>query len=252
MTKTPEPHRDRLSSLMAHFALTVSPAPAGQGNLLVTAGPDGTADRALLCLRGKALQPDAALPVFSARVDWGGEANPLAATLPDPIRFDLHQDAESAALIKVLRAELDSPRCGGPSVVARLTEVLIVRMLRDCIASGSTTPGLLAGLADPRLSRAIVAIHDRPEKTWLNEDLAALAGLSLSRFADLFTVAMGETPGAYARRWRLLLARQDLARGHRVDRVAHRYGYGSAEGFSRAYRQHFGTAPIAERKRISA
>ncbi|PTX50936.1 transcriptional regulator, AraC family [Gemmobacter caeni] len=252
MTETPETCPDRLSSLMARFTLSVSPAPVGTGNLIVLATQDGTADHALLCLRGKALHSGERAPLLSARVDWGGVANPLASALPDPVRVDLRQDAEGATLIRLLQAEITGPRCGSASVIARLTEVLIVRMLRDCIASGSATPGLLAGLADPRLSRAIVAIHDQPEKTWLNDDLAVIAGLSLSRFADLFTVTMGETPGAYARRWRLLLARQDLARGQRVERVAHRYGYGSAEGFSRAYRQHFGTAPIAERKRHSA
>jgi hypothetical protein len=93
MTETPETRPDRLSSLMARFTLSVSPAPVGTGNLIVLATQDGTADHALLCLRGKALHSGERAPLLSARVDWGGVANPLASALPDPVRVDLRQDA---------------------------------------------------------------------------------------------------------------------------------------------------------------
>ncbi len=66
-------------------------------------------------------------------------------------------------------------------------------------------------------------------------------------FAELFAAQVGETPIGYLRRWRLTLARQDLARGDRVETVARRYAYSSPEGFSRAFRKEYGVAPISLR-----
>jgi AraC-like DNA-binding protein len=97
------------------------------------------------------------------------------------------------------------------------------------------------------LNRAIVAIHGNPGRDWRNDDLAVIAGLSLSRFAETFVAVVGETPAAYLRRWRLTLARQDLQKGDRVEAVARRYGYRSPEGFARAFRQHYGQKPLAMR-----
>ena len=168
------------------------------------------------------------------------------------VEVDLSLDAETMALAQLIQAEMTAKRCGAASVVNRLGEVLVVRILRGQIEAGSTRPGILAGLSDPRLSRAIVAIHDRPGHDWRNEDLAEVAGLSRSRFAEMFLSAVGEPPVAYLRKWRLTLARQDMEKGHRVEAVARRYGYGSPEGFTRAFRKQFGTRPIALRPRVSA
>ena len=70
--------------------------------------------------------------------------------------------------------------------MSRLAEVLVIRILRTQIERGSAEPGLIAGLANPKISRAIVAMHDDPGKPWRNDDLAALSGMSLSRFCDVF------------------------------------------------------------------
>jgi AraC-like DNA-binding protein len=120
-------------------------------------------------------------------------------------------------------------------------------LLRDQISQGTTEVGLLAGLADPRLSRTIVAMHDFPGRVWSNADLAQEAGLSLSRFSELFAQIVGETPMGYLRRWRLILAHQDITRGDRVDAVARRYAYTSPESFTRAFRKAHGVAPTALR-----
>ena len=147
----------------------------------------------------------------------------------------------SSALIL---AEEDARRCGSGTVLDRLGEVLMVRLLRHQIEHGSTDAGLLGGLADRRLSRAIVAIHEDPGRGWKSEDLAAIAGLSLSRFAELFASVVGVTPMAYLRRWRMVLARQDIERGDRIQSVARRYGYGSSEALNRSFRRQFGDSPM--------
>ncbi|MEZ5714259.1 MAG: AraC family transcriptional regulator [Paracoccaceae bacterium] len=238
---------DRLTTLMTRFSLTVRPCAAEAATLAVIADRDDAPGRVLFRARGRGVDPGAGRVLFAASVDWGGDANPLMAALPELSSFDMTEDAHGSALVGLLRAELEAGRCGAETAVNRLAEVLIIRLLRARIEAGSTTAGLLAGLADPRLSRAIVAMHDRPDRAWHNDDLAQIAGLSLSRFAETFRDRMGETPAGYLRRWRMLLARQDVARGDRIEAVARRYGYGSPEGFARAFKRHFGETPVALR-----
>lgn len=238
---------DRLTTLVEKFHLTVHAAPLSQANLIAKAGTDGTPARVVFLTRGRCDVSCAGPVLFAARVDWMGLTNPLMAALPDQVRYDLAQEEDSRALVRLMAEETSANRCGAQSVVNRLGEALMVRLLRDQISKGTTDVGLLAGLADPRLSRAIVAMHDTPGRVWTNSDLAAEAGLSLSRFAELFVQTVGETPMGYLRRWRLILAHQDISRGDRVDAVARRYAYSSPESFTRAFRKAHGIAPTALR-----
>ncbi|NRB04301.1 MAG: AraC family transcriptional regulator [Rhodobacteraceae bacterium] len=238
---------DRLTTLIDRFKLTVSPAAEDEANLIVFATANGTPDRAVFCTRDAGSIPLEGPVLFYARVDWSGPNNPFLKALPETVHFDLSHDQDSIGLAQMMLSELTAHRCGAGSVLSRLGEVLIVRMMRAQIETGSTQPGLLAGLSDQRLSRAIVAMHDRPGHAWRNEDLAALAGMSLSRFAETFLAEVGEPPAKYLRRWRLILSRQDIVKGHRVDAVARRYGFASPEGFTRAFKKHYGATPMSLR-----
>jgi AraC-like DNA-binding protein len=91
-------------------------------------------------------------------------------------------------------------------------------------------------------------MNEAPGRGWTLPDLAAEAGMSASRFAETFPQVMGETPLAYLRRWRMTLARRDLARGERVQAVARRYGYASGEALSRAFRRAHGITPLDARQ----
>ncbi len=238
---------DRLTTLVEKFHLTVRSAPLESANLIAKAGEDGQPARVVFLTRGTCKTPCAGEVLFAAQVDWMGLSNPLMAALPDEVRYDLGGEEDSRALVRVMAEETAANRCGAQSVVNRLGEALMVRLLRDQIAQGTTAVGLLAGLADPRLSRAIVAMHDAPGRVWSNGDLASEAGLSLSRFSEVFGATVGETPMGYLRRWRLILAHQDIARGDRVEAVARRYAYASPESFTRAFRKAHGLAPTALR-----
>ncbi|MEP0155367.1 AraC family transcriptional regulator [Pseudophaeobacter sp.] len=237
---------DRLTTLMERFQLSVHPAPLPQANLVVL-GALGAPSCLMFFPRGELRISAEREVLLSVRVDWGAGQNPLVAALPQQVHFDLTCNSETRDLVQVMLAESSARRCGAQSVVNRLGEVLMVRLLRGQIEQGATEPGLLAGLADPRLSRAIVAVHDHPGRLWSSGDLATEAGLSLSRFSELFTAEVGETPMGYLRRWRLTLAHQDLTRGDRVEAVARRYAYGSPEGFTRAFRKAYGVAPVSLR-----
>ncbi|MEQ8815173.1 MAG: AraC family transcriptional regulator [Thalassobaculum sp.] len=244
---------DRLSALIARFEMRVSDAEPGTGNLRILGDAvTGAPTRIALGLRGPGPdgRPGEAVLV-EASASWGGDSNPLVAALPASVSLPVaadDTDDDTAALVRFLLAEARAARCGSGVVLSRLAEVLVVRLLRAEIERGATAPGLVAGLSDPRLSRAIVALHEDPGRAWSNGDLAVVAGMSLSRFADAFRARVGETPMAYLRRWRMTLARQDLDRGHRVQAVARRYGYGSSEALARAFQRQHGVNPLAVRR----
>jgi AraC-like DNA-binding protein len=242
---------DRLSALMQHFQMSVTVADSGQGNLIVF-GDHRTNRPAGIEFWPQRQSKCGSIPLdrrlFEAKADWGGDANPLIAALPEKLVMDTDADDSMALLLQMLVTEAIDDRCGSASALNRLCEVLIIRLLRRQIELGATTPGLLSGLADVKLSRALVAMHEQPGRDWRNNELAEAAGMSLSRFSDRFVDRVGETPQSYLRRWRMILARQEIAAGQRIQSVARRLGYGSSEALSRAFSRHFGKSPILVRK----
>jgi len=239
---------------MSRFELTVTSTDIAHGNLLVLADPvTGCASRLILRARGTAAEIDShgESVLLCARVDWGGADNPMVIAMPETLEHALCDDDEIKLLTQLLVEEHKGRRCGAKSVINRLGEVLVVRLLRRQLEAGSVRTGLLGGLADKRLGRAIVAMHERPERAWSVDDLAELAGLSISRFAQLFKSAVGQSPLAYLRKWRLVLAKQDIERGSRVSSTALRYGYGSSEAMSRAFYQEYRIKPVALRKKMA-
>merc|ERR1711879_858806 len=186
--------------------------------------------------------------LFGARMSWGGTDNPLLSALPDVVERPVNEGTDIGLLAELFLVEQKANRCGSASVLNRLGEILTVNVLRYQLKYGETETGLLAGLADQRLGKTIVAIHDNPSRNWCIELLSAEAGLSPSRFAELFRQQVGMPPLAYLRRWRLTLAKQDIERGERVQRVASKYCYNSTEALSRAFSKAFGYRPIHARK----
>lgn len=238
---------DRLSSLMARFRMTVEVATPEAANLRVYTDSDGALARLVFFAGGAVPQAEDG-PSLALRVDWAGEHNPLVAALPVRVEVALADATGLCAVLDLMQQELAVHRCGAESILASLGQAAMVRLLRHLIEVGTAEPGLLAGLSDARLARAIVAMHDHPGRVWTTQDLATEAGLSLSRFSELFSQQVGESPMHYLRRWRLTLARQDMLRGDRVEAVARRYAYDSPEGFTRAFRRAYGCAPVSLRK----
>ncbi|WP_419906921.1 AraC family transcriptional regulator [Hoeflea sp.] len=241
---------DRLSALMRHFQMTVEMVEAGEGNLIVFGRPGNDSPCGVEFWPRHERAQSVIAPekrLVEARADWDGRSNPLVAALPECVVMETQDDDGTQLLLQMLVAEAADRRCGSASALNRLCEVLLIRLLRRQIERGATTPGLISGLAHERLSRALVALHDDPGRNWRNIDLAEVAGMSLSRFSEQFSLQVGETPQAYLRRWRMILARQAIASGERIQSVARRLGYGSSEALSRAFNKHYGQAPVSIR-----
>ena len=244
------PRPDRLSALLRHFQLEAEVADeplAGDANLLLLGDAGGhEVQRVAFWAGGRRADLMSGQVLAAARVDLGA-ANPITRALPPVLELDVAQMAGLEPLLRVLLTEATQPRCGRHGALNRLCEVLVILLLRRAIEVGATGPGLLAGLAHPRLHRALVAMHDAPHREWRSDDLAAEAGMSRSHFMASFRAVCATTPRAYLTAWRLTLARQDLAAGARVKSVATRYGYGSSEALSRAFTRQFGHPPSAAR-----
>ncbi len=239
---------DRLAAFFETFDLTVevlSPVAPGRRVELVVIGRDGNPESVGLRMKGIEAGACEGQVLAAAAVAFEGGANPLVAALPDRLDIALETAPLLEPVVTAFVREARNDRCGRRVALDRLGEVIVLSMLREAIDAGTTVPGLLAGLSHPLLHRAIVAMHDDPARTWRIEDLAEIAGLSRSRFMDLFPKVVGMTPAAYLNGWRLTLARRGLTRGGSVKTVARRVGFGSAAAFSRAFSRAYGRAPAS-------
>lgn len=182
--------------------------------------------------------------VVCATVQFGGSViNPIADSLPDLVMVPLSQLPGVDALLDLMFDEAFHEQPGRQGVLDRLCEVLMVRLLRHCMAQGLTRGGSLAGLADARLGPVVAALHESPAREWDLPSMAFLAGMSRARFAVRFRSVTGQTPADYLASWRLLTAQRLMARGVSIKQVAEEVGYGSASALSRAFVRKLGLAP---------
>ena len=177
------------------------------------------------------------------RIDFGGQANPVIDAMPDTLTVELAHSAELSAIAQLIISEIAQQRCGGQFALDRLCEFLMVNLLRNQIEYRNTESGMLAGLAHPNLSPAIVAIHNDPGRLWRLDDLVGLSGMSRSGFMKEFHAIIGKSPMAYLKQWRMTLARNALLNGGRVKETARKFGYGSGDAFTRAFTNAYGIPP---------
>jgi transcriptional regulator GlxA family with amidase domain len=147
------------------------------------------------------------------------------------------------SLLAHLEGERRGDRAGSREIVRRLSEIVLIEVLRASPECGPSS-GALVALSDPVVRRALEAIHAGPERRWTLETLSARAGASRSVLAERFRAALGTSPMRYASRWRLerargLLERRDLS----VGEVALAVGYRSEAAFNRAFKEAYGAPP---------
>lgn len=182
--------------------------------------------------------------VVCATVQFGGGgANPVSDSLPSRVLVELDRLAGAHALLELMTAEAFDERAGRQAALDRLCELLMIQLLRHCLDQGLTEGGTLAGLADPRLAKALTAIHDDAARPWELSEMAAAAGMSRARFAAHFHAVTGQTPADYLAAWRIARAQSLLQAGRPMKHVALDVGYGSASAFTRAFVRKIGCTP---------
>lgn len=177
-------------------------------------------------------------------IDFGdGLENPITQVMPGLIPVELNNNPQLNVVLNLLFEEAFNPACGREAALDRICELLVIQLLRISMESNATSVGLLAGLADQRLAKALTLIHQQPEKAWTLEQLARMAGMSRASFAVKFRDTLGMTPGDYLSHWRLGLAKSLLKKGAPVTLVSDEVGYSSASAFTRAFSGQFGQTP---------
>lgn len=184
-------------------------------------------------------------------------ARMLLAGLPALIRVNVRGSNAGTwleASIRYALAEARSPRPGGAGVLAKLSEVLFIEVLRLYMnEQGAGRTGWLAGLGDRVVGAALNAMHAKPAQAWSLDELAHVAGTSRSVLAERFAHLVGAAPMQYLTQWRMLLASNLLLRGNvPLARIAEEVGYQTDTAFSRAFRREFGVPPATWRRRQSA
>ncbi|MFJ9033926.1 AraC family transcriptional regulator N-terminal domain-containing protein [Streptomyces sp. NPDC102274] len=177
------------------------------------------------------------------------DARRLSAGPPPGIAVSYAPPELLDAVVRLLRL-LDRPR--DRAVLAPLVKREILWHLITG-EQGETVRQL--GLADSGLNtiaRTVHWIRDHYAEPFRVEDLARLAGLSVSAFHRQFHTVTAMSPIQYQKQIRLQEARRMLAtRSGDVTGVSLLVGYASPSQFSREYRRLFGTAPSQDAAHLS-
>lgn len=202
---------------------------------------------------GAATEPAAGdVLIFSAcmELDLGG-MQPLVGTMPEFMHVGtlLARYPEIRPMLDAMERESCSERAGFAGILARLADVVAAFIVRGWVECGcGDATGWVQALREPKLGRAIVALHRDPGRNWSVAELAAEAGVSRSVFAERFVAATGMTPVRYLTELRMRLAAQWITRDREaIETVAYRLGYGSLAAFSRAFKRVVGRPPGAMR-----
>ncbi|TLF50387.1 AraC family transcriptional regulator [Halomonas urmiana] len=267
---------DRLAALLAHFHLAASvfnagplcystrhPAQAGMGFVhVLTHGSvhlelaDGTQrrfDAPVLILLATSdahrLGPGpAGAETLCGSFRFGaGHLCPIYRALPTLLAIPLDRLTGMAGLLPLMLEEMREQRCGRQASLDRLCELLVIRLLRYLMDAGEVDSGMLAGMAHPKLVKALIAMHERPAADWSLHGLAHEAGMSRARFASVFRDSVGQPPAAYLSQYRISLAKSLLRDGVPLDTIAERVGYSSASALAKVFRRHTGYSPLAWR-----
>jgi AraC-like DNA-binding protein len=121
--------------------------------------------------------------------------------------------------------------------------------VRHLLETDASAVGWLAGLREPRVNRALQAMHGAPMRRWTVAQLAEVAGQSRSAFSAQFKRFVGQAPLEYLTQWRMTVATRRLE----VERtpmlaIAQQSGYPCEVAFHRAFKRVTGRTPGAVRR----
>ena len=180
--------------------------------------------------------------------------NPLLESLPPAlvVRGGLEDSRTwSQSIFAGIEEELAKDELASNLAIAKLADLLFMQALRNYLSSGpSESLGWVRGMTDPRIGRAISAMHSAPERRWTVQALAAEVGSSRAVFAKQFSALVGQSVLRYLTGWRMHVAAGFLLdESNSVASVALRVGYGNEAAFSIAFKRWSGVSPSEYRGR---
>ena len=104
--------------------------------------------------------------VACSHIDFGvGMLNPPVVSMPEMLVVPLVSAKALAPAAELLFAEAFGGEPGREAAVDRLAEYFLVLLLRAALNEQILKCGVLNGLRDPRLSKAMTAMHERALST---------------------------------------------------------------------------------------
>ncbi|MBA3510796.1 AraC family transcriptional regulator [Sphingomonas sp.] len=211
------------------------------------ANADCTLQDELLTFRACDGEPDLVLGCAELSSSVGGDL-PLFDQAKRPI-IEHSDDPLMKALFTTMFEELRNPRLGTRAFVSALMKQVLIVLLRSQPNKDSS----ILLMTGARLAGVVAAILDRPQDNHTVDSLAAIAGMSRSRFSHHFTLAYDVSPKAFVQTARLASAARMLKGSDLpVKSIAASVGYVSRSHFSRAFQAKFGVHPSAFRVQAPA
>lgn len=169
--------------------------------------------------------------------------NPLTKSLPEFVYYGLDEAELLGQSAIWLFDEAFNERCGREPMLDRLCDIFLINVLRKILDEGTIKDGMMAGLAHPQLSMALMQLHNEPSKSWSVEEMAGLCGMSRSRFSAEFKQVIGQTPNDYLTDWRISVAQKLMLKKQGLDLVANQVGYENGSALARVFRKKLGMSP---------
>ena len=134
-------------------------------------------------------------------------------------------------------------------VLARLSEIFFLTLLRNLLQDENTNLGLFKALQDPKMKKVLQALSCNISHPWNLSSLAGIGGYSRASFYFHFKKYLQQSPLEYLTHIRLSKAKKLLRQGELVSKVSIEIGYLNENSFAKAYKRHFGYGPGSSRKR---
>lgn len=179
-----------------------------------------------------------------------GKRNPIVDALPACfVVREQESGMQFRQLAQLMLHEARSNSFGSRAILDKMADTLFVMAVRHYIGHAPERRGLLAALCDPRLVRALEAMHGRPDRDWTVAGLAEAAHMSRTSFANHFAAVLGSGPIEYLTHWRMTEAKRLLADPRTsVASVADQLGYKTEAAFRRAFKRVTGFGPGVVRR----
>ncbi|WP_301898522.1 AraC family transcriptional regulator [Pseudidiomarina terrestris] len=174
-------------------------------------------------------------------LDEVNSASTLVFSLLPPwlVLRNAEQTQQLGSILAMIRSEVLAHQPGYRTVIQRLSDVLTLHLLRQLLVNQDELTGVFAALHDSALTTVLNDLIEAPEQDWTVEQMANLACLSTSAFADRCLRKTGLTPKKLLDQLRFHRAKYLLSTSSLpVEVIASRIGYQSATAFGRFFKKY--------------
>ncbi len=173
-----------------------------------------------------------------------------------PPLIHLQKEIQEASVmrwsIEQFRSEFAGTGPGRTLILRNLAPIMLSQALRVYLGTAKNDKNWATALSDPKLAKALEAMHFRYQYPWSVEELANVCSMSRSGFCLAFKTNVGVTPLEYLTNWRMQMATELLRSDQlNVADVASAVGYESESAFSATFKRIFNCRPGTYRKQVS-